>query len=32
VLITAMTENLTNFDTTNKFLFREAFAQGGNLF
>lgn len=32
VLITAMTENLTNFDATNKFLFREAFAQGGNLF
>jgi maltoporin len=32
VLITAITDNLTNFDTTNRFLFREAFAQGGNLF
>src|SRR5438128_4020797 len=32
VLVTAITDNLTNFDTTNRFLFREAFAQGGNLF
>ena len=32
VLITAITDNLTSFDTTNRFLFREAFAQGGNFF
>jgi len=32
VLITALTDNLTNFDSSHKFYFREAFAQGGNLF
>ena len=31
-LVTAITDNLTNLDSSHKFYFREAFAQGGNLF
>ena len=31
-LITAITDNLTTLDSSHKFYFREAFAQGGNLF
>ena len=31
-MVTALTDNLTNFDSSHKFYFREAFAQGGNLF
>jgi maltoporin len=30
--VTAMTDNLSNFDSSSRFYFREAFAEGGNLF